>query len=238
MRQKNIENFKLESRRKIYECIKENPGLHFSEISRKLNTPKTTLTFHLKNLEKNDLITSIYKDKNQRFFVKQSFGILEKKLIHFLRKETTRNIIFYIGWAIAASQSELSRELEKSNKTIEKHLKKLLEIGVIEPAPVTDGLISSCQTHRIIDRKPIGREVLYRLAKTPYPNLTFSKLIGELFNLYGKGLADDKTTRLLLDGFKDMKPDKVLTHTIKCGKHFIENIEKNAYDVFPHPYHV
>lgn len=239
MRQKNnMEILKMESRKKIYELIQKNPGLYFSEISRKLKIPKTTLAFHLNNLEKNELIASIYKDKNQRFFVKQNFGNLEKKLIHLLRKETTRNIILYIGWSICASQSELSRELEKSDKTIEKHLKKLLELGVIEPAPINNGVISSASKIRKIDRKPVGREILYRLASTPYPNLTFSTLIDKLFKQYRKSLAEDKTTRLILHGFKQLYAKKEIREILKVGNAYIENFEKAAYEVFPHPYHV
>ena len=228
----------LETRRQIYELILKNPGLHFSEISRKLNIPKTTLTFHLDNLEKHGLIASIYEDKNSRFFVKQNFGNLEKKLIPILRKETPRNIILYIGWATCASQSELSRELEKSNKTIEKHLKKLLELGVIELVPIENGVMYTVKNISIIDRKPVGREVIYRLALTSDPNISFGDLMDNLFTLYGKGLVNDSNTRLILDGLHQLIPKKGLPKKVKSGKVIIEDLEKAAYDIFPHPYHV
>ena len=228
----------LETRRKIYKFILKKPGLHFSEISRKLKIPKTTLNHHLNYLKKHGLITSIYEEKNSRFFVAQNFGNLEKKLIHLLRKETPRSIILYIGWNIFASQSELSRELEKSNKTIEKHLKKLLELGVIEPAPIKNGMVSTAIELRKTDCKPIGREVYYRLALSPYANLSFGTLIGELFDQYKNGLADDKNTKLILDGFKLIDRRKQMHYTMKIGKSYIENLEKIGYDIFPHPYHV
>jgi len=236
---KKEEILKLETRRRIYEFILKNPGLHFSGISRKLKIPKTTLTFHLNNLEKHGLITSIYEDRNSRFFVKQHFGNLEKKLIHLLRKETPRNIVLYIGWVTCASQVELSRELEKSNKTIEKHLKKLLELGVIEPVPIENGVMYTVKNMRIIDRKLVGREVIYRLALTSNPNISFGDLIGSLFTLYGKGLVNDSNTRLILDGLHQLRPKKgLLPKRIKTGKVILEDLEKAAYDIFPHPYHV
>ena len=228
----------LETRRQLYEFILKNPGLHFSEISRKLNIPKTTLTFHLNTLEKHGLITSIYEEENSRFFVKHDFGNLEKKLIHILRKETPRNIILYIGWATCASQAELSRELEKSNKTIEKHLKKLLELGVIELVPIENGVMYTVKNISIIDRKPVGREVIYRLALTPNPNISFGDLMDNLVTRYGKGLTNESNTKLILDGIHQLISKKGLPKKIRIGKVIIEDIEKAAYDIFPHPYHV
>ena len=40
----------LEKRRKIYNYILTNPGLHFNEIVRGLQIPKTTLEYHLNYL--------------------------------------------------------------------------------------------------------------------------------------------------------------------------------------------
>ena len=235
---KKEEILKLEIRRQIYQFILKNPGLHLREISRKLKIPKSTLTFHLNNLEKYGLITSIYEDNTSRFFVKYRFGNLEKKLIHMLRKETPRNIILYIGWVTCASQAELSKELEKSNKTIEKHLKKLLELGVIEPASIENGVMSTVKNLKIIGRKLVGREVIYRLALTSNPDISFGDLIWQLFNLYGDGLVTDSNTRLILDGFHHIIPKKGLPKKIRTGKAIYENYEKAFYDIFPHPYHV
>ena len=228
----------LETRRQIYELILKNPGLHLSEISRKLKIPKTTLTFHLNNLKKRGFIASIFEDKNSRFFVKHNFGNLEKKFIHMLRKETPRNIIIYIGWNACASQSELSRELEKSNKTIEKHLKKLLDLGIIEPVPIENGTMRTTKNKIIIDRKPVGRETLYSLALTQNPNISFGKLLDNLVTLYGKGLTNESNTKLILDGIPQLFPKKDLPKKVKTGKAIMEDIEKAYYDICPHPYHV
>jgi len=228
----------LETRRQIYEFILKNPGSHLSEISRKLKIPKTTLNYHLNNLKKRGLIASIFEDKNSRFFIKQRFGNLEKKFIHILRKETPRNIILFIGWNTCASQAELSRELERSHTTIEKHLKKLLELGIIESIPIENGSMYTVKNTRIIDRKPVGREIIYRLALTQNPSISFGDLMDDLFTIYGKGLVTDSNTRLILDGLHQMIPKKGLPKKAKTGNALIEEIEKAAYDIFPHPYHV
>lgn len=229
---------KLETRRQIYKLILKNPGLCLSEISRELKTPKSTLTFHLNKLEKHGLITSIYEEKNQRFFIKQNFGKLEKKFIHALRKETSRNIILYIGWVTCASQAELSRELEKANTTIDKHLKKLLELGIIEPAYIENGVMRTAKNNKII-RKPVGREIIYRLALTPGSNMTFGDLLWNLFEVYGEGLTNDGDTGFILSGLHQLiTPKKGIPKKVKTGKNIVDDVEMAFYGVFPHPYHV
>ena len=47
---KNI--LKLEIRRKIYDFVDKNPGLHVREISRRMDIPINTLIYHIKYLKK------------------------------------------------------------------------------------------------------------------------------------------------------------------------------------------
>jgi len=63
-------------------------------------------------------------------------------------------------------------------------------------------------------------------------------LVGDLFTLYGKELADDGNTKLILDGFRLWFANKTLPKRIKTGKAFMEQFEERAYEIFPHPYHV
>jgi len=50
---KNI--LKLEIRRKIYDFVDKNPGLHVREISRRMDIPINTLIYHIKYLKKLDV---------------------------------------------------------------------------------------------------------------------------------------------------------------------------------------
>jgi len=60
----------LNLRQDIFSQISKYPGIHFSELSRKSKIPKTTLTHHLKYLEKEDIIGSKEQGRYKRFFVK------------------------------------------------------------------------------------------------------------------------------------------------------------------------
>ena len=61
------------------------------------------------------------------------------------------------------SQIELSKELEKSPTTIELYLKKLVDLDIIEPVEIENGLIYRPQKpYYIRGRKPIKSELIYR----------------------------------------------------------------------------
>ena len=52
----NCNILELETRRKIYDFIQKFPGLHVREISRRLEIPFSTLQYHLRFLEKRELV--------------------------------------------------------------------------------------------------------------------------------------------------------------------------------------
>jgi len=153
------------TRRKIYEAIFDNPGIHLRRLSRNINIPLTTLNYHLKVLKKNDLIIEDFYNKQTRFFISNNIGVKERKVINLLRHETPRNIILMLFHSLCLSNSEISEALEKHPNTIYFHLKKLLEFDVIEPAPeVDEGYVFILgKESKILKRKHVCNEVVYRL---------------------------------------------------------------------------
>ena len=230
---------KNELRKQIYQFIIEYPGLHKRELSRKLKIPKTTLTHHLRHLEKHGYIIVNSEDRFTRFYAVNHIGNLERKIINMLREKTSRNIILYIGWAYCASQVELSDELDISPNTIQVHLKRLIDAGIVEPTNVKDGVAHTVHIKpKIIEcGPPVGREKFYRLTKVPNGNTYVGFLIGELFSSYKKGLVTDEETMLILDLFKFMVPLNKTKKRIKKVKNFGNPIEEVVYSIFPHPYH-
>jgi len=231
-------DLKHELQIKIYQFILEHPGLHKRELSRRLNIPKTTLTHHLTYLEKHEYIVVNSEDRYTRFYGVNNIGTLDKKVINILRQKTPRNIIFYLGWAHCASQVELSGALEISPKTIEKHLKRLIDVGIVEPTPVKDGVVYTAHIKtKIVECDRVGREKFYRLAKVPNKDIYMGGLVGELFSNYREGLVDDEDTKLILDSFSIIRSICKTRKRFKKSKNFIDLMEKRVYEVFPHPYH-
>jgi len=225
----DIENIlELETRRKIYNFILKYPGVHVRETTRKISIPKTTLTYHLNYLEKRGLIIGKYDDVYHRFYITNTMGVTNKKILSFLRRETTRNILLVFLSYIGVSRIELSRELEKSPKTIAFHLKRLLDADIIEPAPVGDGIVHRLKHSHVIKRPRIRNEIIYRL-KNP-------KLIYDLFITYRKSL-DEETTNKFMAVLKwissEGTPKELIGHN-DC----IDEVAAAIFEVFPHPYHV
>jgi len=90
----NVEKIlNLEKRRDIHNTILKNPGIHLREIVRKTNIPKSTLKYHLTYLRKHNLIIKKEDRGCNRYFVSNTVGNFEKKLIKYLRQPVTRKIL-------------------------------------------------------------------------------------------------------------------------------------------------
>ena len=159
---RNILN--LKSRRDIYQFISENPGLHINEISKRINMPRSTLTHHLRYLRKLNLINVKADGSLKRFYICDRVGIKDQELLGLLRQRTTFKIIMYLFYPGVCSKAELAKDLKLHPSTVDPHIKKLLDTGIIRPAEVKDGGFVSHREHKpIIFKKPVGREIFYVL---------------------------------------------------------------------------
>ncbi|UCH71908.1 MAG: winged helix-turn-helix transcriptional regulator, partial [Thermoplasmatales archaeon] len=222
--------FERDARRKIYKFILKYPGLHLQELIRKLNLPNGTLRYHLRYLEKRNLIKAKPEDGYVRFYITNNIGNDQKKIFHILRQEVPRNIILYLLLLGCASQIELSKSLEKHPKTIEFHLKKLLNKGIIEIAPASNkGVHVEFGQLKIIERIPVTKEIIYRL-KNPYS-------INDSVILYKKRSLNFNFFDILSDINGFFYPNDKPIRKAKGDKDSIEHFEKWVYEIFPHPYH-
>ena len=124
----------LEIRQKIYRYISKNPGIHLREISRQMTIPKSTLKYHLKYLYKKGLITTKSEKRYKRYYIINKLGTKEKEILNLLRQKVTRDILLYLMFYIVSSEIELSKVLEKHPATIDFHLKKIKNLGIIKLA--------------------------------------------------------------------------------------------------------
>ena len=184
---KNILDF--EQRQKIYNYISKNPGIHKIEIARKLNIPYTTLSYHLKYLLKLDLIENKFDGKYKRFYSIENMGAEEKKIISLLRKKVTCKIILYLLFSISFSQIELSKELNLHPSTVSFHLQKMIDLDIIEKASIENGCVNP-NINYYINRKPVGREIIYRRKNQKVINIIFKVLIKYKSNLPNKKIID------------------------------------------------
>jgi DNA-binding transcriptional ArsR family regulator len=217
----------LERKRTIYNFILKNPGLHERELVRRLNIPKTTLRHHLHYLKKNELITSRDAGKYVCYYCCKTIGIGDKKIINLLRQNTPRHIVLYFLSAIVSSQKEVSEEINKDPTTVSYHMKKLVEFGIIEPAPLGDGVVFRTNNKGVILRSRVGNEAIYRLSN---PKDVYKILI-----TFKKSLIDDVVNDVL--DWIEFTSKEGLPKRLKNQKNSAEDFVDDFWEIFPHPYH-
>lgn len=217
----------LETRREIYNYILQYPGLHLRELSRRLHIPFSTLMYHLRFLEKRELIKEKTEGRYNRYYITEKIGHREKEIVSILRKDTPRTIILYLLVHIYSSQIDISGSLKKHPTTIEVHLKKLLALHIIEPVMPVDGKIYRDIHPKIIECEPIGKEKIYVLKD---PNNIY-----DLLMTYKHSLVEDLESNLILDFFHSFSTD--LPEKLPSPKDWEDLFIETLFDIFPHPYH-
>jgi len=223
----------LKTRRHIYQFIFKNPGLHFREICRKLNISRGTVNYHTVYLEKRGLITAKRNSGYTRYYVINKYGTDGKNLLHNIKLDTPRNILFYLILCGSASQIELSKELKKHPSTIKFSLKRLIDLDIIEPAQVNNSTIHlNTKNPVFINRNKIGRELFYKIKN---PMKLYDLLIIYYNKKYYEGDFADAFIHLVGDIYD--KHSIAYPYKLKTFKQAINEVENIFFDVFPHPYH-
>jgi predicted transcriptional regulator len=204
-----IEVLSLEIRRRIYNYIQKNPGIHLRDLSRQLSIPKTTLLYHLRYLIKLDLIITKENAHFSRYYIAKKVGTREKNILGLIRQETPRKITLFLFLYPEHSRNDIAAETGKSSSTVSHHLTRLISLDVVERGR---------QSHRYIYRIHNQTE-MYRI------------LIQ-----YEDSLSDD-IVRHLLSWVRYVNPDGVpSTYRIRKKKD-IDEIYEAILKIFPHPYH-
>ena len=122
---------KLEVRKKIYNTIKRNPGLHFRELQRRVGIATGALQYHLDFLQKKHLVKSEKETKFIRYYlIRQQFD--DTELMSLLRQESIRRIMLFLMQKRFATNQSVSGGVELSPSTTATHLEKLSESGIVE----------------------------------------------------------------------------------------------------------
>ncbi len=158
------DTLELGPRKKIYQTIDDSPGLHLRQIDRKLDIPLGTIRYHLRVLEKKDLVTSKKEGKYKRFYAKGSIDRSDKKILSSLRKEIPRTIILFLMEYPRSTHKDINAALDIAPSTLSYHLKRLKNKSIIinknkeysikDPDKIADLLIQYQQTFldSLVDR--------------------------------------------------------------------------------------
>jgi len=117
-----------DTRREIYNCIIDNPGIHLREMSKKLGKGISTITWHLRILEKADLISS-KKLGNKIIYYPKGMDIGDLPLL-YLDNKTSQEVFSYLLHK-PAHLRKIAEDLGMPVETVRYNLKKMEEMNLI-----------------------------------------------------------------------------------------------------------
>ena len=115
----------------VFNYIKNYPGSHLRKISKELSLGMGDTQHHLKFLENKGVVRS---RRMRMYKVYYDVSIIEgrqESILAVLRQETSRAILLYLVETPGATQGDLAKHLGLSSPTVNWHMSRLSEIGLI-----------------------------------------------------------------------------------------------------------
>ncbi|MGA1820675.1 MAG: helix-turn-helix domain-containing protein [Thermoplasmatota archaeon] len=114
-----------ETRQRIVDFLRENPGAYYSQMRKELDLAHGVLTHHLNILEQQELLFSKQDRSYRRFYLD---GMHRKgPIVVGKQKEVLEMVRRYPG----SSQSEIGRRLDMGRMIVSYHINQLEELGLI-----------------------------------------------------------------------------------------------------------
>lgn len=132
----------LESRRRVYQLVRAEPGIYLREMQRALSMPMGNLEWHLSRLEKAGLV-AVRNEENKRFFPAE-MGAADRRFTALLRQRPVRRITCHLLEAADSPHKAIATATGLPPSTLSFYLAKMVEAG-------------------LCDRRRRGRENLYAL---------------------------------------------------------------------------
>src|SRR6266540_1213653 len=134
----------VRARKALYDFVRGSPGYHLREIARATNLSITLADYHLRFLEKHELVSSAMDGEYKRFYPRYAIGDAaarpalsheEKLALGFLRQRVPLMVISFLMEREAAPHKEILHQVPVSASTLTHHLKKLAAAGVVVREP-------------------------------------------------------------------------------------------------------
>ncbi|MGD9962724.1 MAG: winged helix-turn-helix transcriptional regulator [Thermoplasmata archaeon] len=126
-----LDPLELESRKRIYECVRNSPGIHFREIQRRTSLPIGVLEYNLNCLVDRALLSVDKEESFSRYFPCGQITAEKQRILSSLRQEIPRGIILYVMRHPSATHGEILSNFTISGGTLSYHIKKLVLRGVL-----------------------------------------------------------------------------------------------------------
>jgi predicted transcriptional regulator len=119
------------TKNQILVYIKNHPGSHLRQIKRDMEVSMGVIQYHLYTLEREKKILSRRKGLYKRFYPSLTFGEHQQEILDVLSQETERDLLLYLIKNPNATQKEVSEYSKLSAGTVNWHMKRLGQSGLI-----------------------------------------------------------------------------------------------------------
>ena len=121
----------LETRKRVYDLVVSNPGVHLREVERLTNLPLGVVRYHLDRLQREDLIFAEEDRYFKRFFPKGRIPNVPTEYFAVLRQESLRKIVLYLLNNPGSSHAAVMAALVLPASTLSTYLSYLLRRNVL-----------------------------------------------------------------------------------------------------------
>ena len=120
-------------RSEIFTTIRENPGIHASQLAREVDSGWGTVTHHLDKLTKASMVTT-RRVNNQKCYFEQGgkVGRAEMEIASAVKGDTAGLIAQFVSHNPMTSQKQMAEAIGISPALASFHVKKLENLGVLE----------------------------------------------------------------------------------------------------------
>ena len=133
----------VKTRRDLFQYVRANPGFHLREIARALNLSITLADYHLRFLEKNELVSWTMDGEYKRYYPRSQPGDMgarpalsdeQKRILAYLRQPVPLRVLAFLMEREAATHKEILEHVPVSPSTLSHHLKKMQYAGIVARA--------------------------------------------------------------------------------------------------------
>ncbi len=138
----------VKTRRDLFQYVRSNPGFHLREIARALNLSITLADYHLRFLEKHELVSWTMDGEYKRYYPRSQPGDQtsrpaltddEKRVLAYLRQPVPFRILAFLMEREASTHKEILEHVPVSPSTLSHHLKKMQYAGILARAEQREG---------------------------------------------------------------------------------------------------
>jgi len=173
---------------RVFDYISQHPGVHLRQICRELGLAMGNVQYHVYRLEMAGRISSMRRGL-YKFFYPSAFGEKQRDVLSVLSLETPRNLLLHLLDRPDSRQDDLARGVGVSQPTVSWHLKRLVDLGIIERRQVGKGV-----AYRVPQEISL---VIASFIKSYHPNVgeRWSSNLADIFISYSGEQGGDKEER-------------------------------------------